>query len=202
MCNVAAKSILLSLTLRYPEARIQDPDLLGAQDHQPAQQLAERQIRRGIHPSRDALHAAIDDVILSQHRSKTLPLDQIGTRYLASVERFRLYNAPAKPEATNLWVRTRDDKPIVSISGYGLYRSGWAVITVGYTPKRLQGPPEFLWQTPIHVVIERRVAVGMPQLHIRQFPAAIWDSFIEIVRLHGDLAGEVSSDDASARIRM
>src|ERR1700691_4824321 len=59
--------------------------------------LTERQIRRGIHRSIDALHAAIDDFI-ERHNADPKPFrwTKSADDILASIERFCLYNVPAK----------------------------------------------------------------------------------------------------------
>ena len=58
--------------------------------------LTERQIRRGVHRSIDALHAAIDDFI-EHHNADPKPFrwTKSADDILASIERFCLYNAPA-----------------------------------------------------------------------------------------------------------
>ena len=58
--------------------------------------LTERQIRRGIHRSIDALHAAIDDFI-KRHNADPKPFrwTKSADDILASIERFCLYNAPS-----------------------------------------------------------------------------------------------------------
>src|SRR5690348_10920330 len=71
--------------------------------------LTERQLRRGVHCSIDALHAAIDDFILGHNADpKPFRWTKSADDILASIERFCLYNAPAEPEfeATNFWFRT------------------------------------------------------------------------------------------------
>jgi hypothetical protein len=59
--------------------------------------LTERQIRRGVHRSIDALHAAIDDFI-ERHNADPKPFrwTKSADDILASIERFCLYNAPAQ----------------------------------------------------------------------------------------------------------
>ena len=58
--------------------------------------LTERQIRRGVHRSIDALHAAIDQFI-ERHNADPKPFrwTKSADDILASIERFCLYNAPA-----------------------------------------------------------------------------------------------------------
>jgi hypothetical protein len=59
--------------------------------------LTERQIRRGVHRSVDALHAAIDDFI-ERHNADQKPFrwTKSADDILASNERFCRYNAPAE----------------------------------------------------------------------------------------------------------
>ena len=59
--------------------------------------LTERQIRRGVHRSIDALHAAIDDFI-ARHNADPKPFrwTKSADDILASIERFCRYNAPAE----------------------------------------------------------------------------------------------------------
>jgi transposase len=63
--------------------------------------LTERQIRRGVHRSVDALHAAINDFI-ERHNADPKPFrwTKSADDILASIERFCLYNAPAKRSQT------------------------------------------------------------------------------------------------------
>jgi hypothetical protein len=58
--------------------------------------LTERQIRRGVHRSIDALHATINDFI-KRHNADPRPFrwTKSADDILASIERFYLYNAPA-----------------------------------------------------------------------------------------------------------
>jgi transposase len=58
--------------------------------------LTERQIRRGVHRSLDALHAAIDQFIASHNADpKPFRWTRSADDILASIERFCRYNAPA-----------------------------------------------------------------------------------------------------------
>jgi transposase len=59
--------------------------------------LTERQIRRGVHRSIDALHRAIDDFIAGHNADpKPFRWTKSADDILASIERFCLYNAPAE----------------------------------------------------------------------------------------------------------
>ena len=59
--------------------------------------LTERQIRRGVHRSIDALHTAIDDFI-ERHNTDPKPFrwTKSADDILASIERFCRYNAPTE----------------------------------------------------------------------------------------------------------
>src|SRR5882762_5820062 len=59
--------------------------------------LTERQIRRGVHRSIDALHTAIDDFIAAHNADpKPFRWTKSADDILASIKRFCLYNAPAE----------------------------------------------------------------------------------------------------------
>jgi hypothetical protein len=59
--------------------------------------LTERQIRRGVHRSIDALHAAIDEFIERLNADpKPFRWTKSADDILASIERFCRYNVPAE----------------------------------------------------------------------------------------------------------
>ena len=59
--------------------------------------LTERQIRRGVHRSIDALHSAIDAFIVSHNADpKPFRWTKSADDILAAIERFCLYNVPAE----------------------------------------------------------------------------------------------------------